>query len=215
MISATCKNNASRGFILLLSVLSLSVLSHSSPAQDAREILDAAGVTGGIAVHIGCGEGELTAALGSVSNLAVQGLDADASNVRKARDRIQAMGIYGRVSIERLNGAQLPYADDMINLVVSENLGDVSMREVLRVLCPHGVAYLKRDGEWTKAVKPWPEDIDEWTHYLYDASGNAVSRDTVAGPPRHLRWVSAPRWSRHHDHMSSISAVVSAKGRGF
>jgi hypothetical protein len=34
-----------------------------------------------------------------------------------------------------------------------------------------------------KLMKPWPEDIDEWTHYLYDASGNPVARDQVVGPP--------------------------------
>jgi outer membrane protein assembly factor BamB len=215
MASAIGRISALRCFALIVTVCSPCILAHSSVEQDAREILDATGVEGGIAVQIGCGAGELAAALGSVSNLTVQGLDADAGNVRIARERIQSMGIYGRVSIERLDGRRLPYSDNMINLVVSEDLGGVPMREVLRVLCPNGIAYVKQDGKWTKAAKPWPSDIDEWTHYLYDASGNAVSHDTIAGPPRRLQWVAAPRWSRHHDHMSSVSAVVSAKGRIF
>ena len=33
--------------------------------------------------------------------------------------------------------------------------------------------------------------------------------------PRHFQWVGGPKWSRHHDRMSSLSAAVSAKGRLF
>ena len=35
---------------------------------------------------------------------------------------------------------------------------------------------MKTDGRWTKTVKPWPEEIDEWTHWLHAADGNAVAR---------------------------------------
>jgi len=60
--------------------------------------------------------------------------------------------------------------------------------------------------------RPVPADIDEWTHYLYDPSNNAVSRDLVVAPPRRMQWVGSPRYSRHHDRMSSVSAVVSSGG---
>ena len=83
------------------------------------------------------------------------------------------------------------------------------------MLVPNGVAYVKDGGKWTKTVKPRPQEIDEWTHYLHDASNNAVAHDTVVGPPRRMQWVGSPRYSRHHDHMSSLSAAVSAGGRIF
>jgi len=57
--------------------------------------------------------------------------------------------------------------------------------------------------------------MDEWTHYMHDATGNAVAHDTIIGPPRRLQWVGSPRWSRHHDHMASLSALVSSNGRIF
>ncbi|MEA3366864.1 MAG: PQQ-binding-like beta-propeller repeat protein, partial [Planctomycetota bacterium] len=66
-----------------------------------------------------------------------------------------------------------------------------------------------------KTVKPWPADIDEWTHWLHGPDGNAVARDERAGPPRRFRWVAAPLWSRSHDSVPSVSAIVSAKGRLF
>ncbi|MCU0874391.1 MAG: hypothetical protein MUE50_18815 [Pirellulaceae bacterium] len=87
------------------------------------------------------------------------------------------------------------------------------------MLCPGGTAItITTDNErriTDRFVKPRPREIDDWTHYLYDAGGNAVSLDTVVAPPRHLQWVGSPAWTRNHDHMSSFTAMVSAGGRVF
>ena len=98
-----------------------------------------------------------------------------------------------------------------ILLVVADDLGDVPIAEVLRVLRPHGVAFVK--GE--KAIKPWPEQIDEWTHYMHDPAGSCVSNDVLVGPPRRLQWVGGPRHGRSHEHTGSLHGLVSAKGRIF
>ncbi|MFC1718606.1 PQQ-binding-like beta-propeller repeat protein [Candidatus Poribacteria bacterium] len=89
------------------------------------------------------------------------------------------------------------------------------MDEVMRVLCPEGVAYIKNGDGWTKKVKPRPEGTDEWTHYLHDASGNPVASDQVVAPPRHAQWIEGPVYARSHEHTPSIAAVVSANGRIF
>ena len=67
----------------------------------------------------------------------------------------------------------------------------------------------------TKTVKPWPNEMDQWSHYLHDAGNNAVARDTVVGSPRRLKWLCEPLWSRSHEFMTSLSAMVSAQGRLF
>ncbi|MCA9062922.1 MAG: PQQ-binding-like beta-propeller repeat protein, partial [Planctomycetaceae bacterium] len=109
-----------------------------------------------------------------------------------------------------------PYVDNLVNLVVVENLNGVSEDEIQRVLVPNGVSLIRQaDGTWKKSVKPRPENIDEWSHFLHDASGNAVAHDDVVAQPRHLQWVGSPRWSRHHDRMASMSALVSTNGRMF
>ena len=187
------------------------------PRQMADQILAETGVTGGLIVHLGCGDGRLTAELSPLERAGylVQGLDRDPGNVRAARAYVRERGSYGQVTINQLSGTRLPYIDNMANLVVAENLHGVPMPEVMRVLCPGGMAYVKQDGKWTKSVKPRPESIDEWTHYLHDASNNAVAHDTVVGPPRRLQWTDGPRYSRHHDRMSSVSAVVTSGGRVF
>ncbi|MBN1912134.1 MAG: class I SAM-dependent methyltransferase, partial [Pirellulales bacterium] len=181
----------------------------------ARQILEATGVQGGLIVHLGCGDGRLTAALHASDSYLVQGLDTDAANVAKARKYVLDRGLYGKVTVDRLAGPRLPLIDNLANLIVAESLGDVSKAEVMRALCPGGVAYLKRGNTWEKTVEPRPTNIDEWTHYLHDSSNNAVAKDTVIGPPRGLQWVGSPRYGRHHDRMSSVSAAVSTKSRVF
>ena len=180
----------------------------------AREILDAAGVRGGLVVHLGCGDGRLTASLLADDSYLVQGLDTDAVNVAAARKHVHSLGLYGKVSCDTFDGVRLPYADNLVNLIVVERPGAL-MPEIMRVLAPEGVAYVKRDGRWNRTVKPRPASIDQWTHYLYDASNNAVAKDTVVGPPRRYQWIAPPQWARSHDHLSSVSAMVSAGGRIF
>ncbi|MBN2316710.1 MAG: PQQ-binding-like beta-propeller repeat protein [Sedimentisphaerales bacterium] len=181
----------------------------------AKQILDATGVKGGLVVHLGCGQGRLTAALHANDRYLVHGLDPDAENVRSAIDTIKSLGLYGKVSIEQLRDGHLPYVDNLVNLVVSENVGYVPREEIMRVLAPGGVAYIKDNGHWTKTVKPKPDDIDDWTHFLHDASNNAVADDTQVGPPRRLKWICGPLWSRSHEFISSLCAMVSSNGRLF
>ena len=85
----------------------------------------------------------------------------------------------------------------------------------MRVIAPLGVLCVKEEGEWTKIVKPWPKEIDEWTHFLHNPQNNAVCSDALVGQPRSLRWTAGPRWSRSHEEMASMSAMVSARGRIF
>ncbi|MHC4250379.1 MAG: class I SAM-dependent methyltransferase, partial [Planctomycetota bacterium] len=180
-------------------------------AAVSREILSTTGVKGGLVVHVGCGDGRLTVALRASDSYLVHGLDPDAADVAAARRHVASKGLCGPVSVERLSGPRLPYADNLVNLVVAEDLAGVPTDEVMRVLAPGGVAWVKG----AKTAKPRPDEIDEWTHFLHDASNNAVSRDTVVGPPKSLQWASGPRWARSHDHLSSLSACVSARGRIF
>ena len=203
-------------FVLLVScTLSVVMAKPTDYTQKAKQILDATNVKGGLIVHLGCGDGKLTAALRASESYLVHGLDSDGQAVRGAREHIRKLGVYGPVSVDRFTGIHLPYVDNLVNLVVAEYPGEITMTEIMRVLAPNGVAYIKRDDRWTKTVKPWPKDIDEWTHWRHDASGNPVAHDQVVGPPRRMQWTSGPRWSRHHDHMASLSAMVSAGGRIF
>ena len=197
----------------LIICVCLSAIASECIAQrnQAERILDETGVKGGLVVHLGCGDGELTAALRANGSYLVHGLDGDAGNIEKARDYINSRGLYGEVSVERWSGKVLPYNDNVVNLLVTEDIGDISTDEVMRVLCPNGVAYIKGK----KTVKLRPSDIDEWTHYLHDADGNAVARDRQVATPKHLQWEAEPKRTRDHDGQASMSAMTSSNGRIF
>jgi outer membrane protein assembly factor BamB len=194
---------------------STALANDSDAITKAKEILDKTGVKGGIVVHFGCGNGTLTAALHAGDCYTVHGLEANPVKVAEARKYISEQGVYGSVSIEQHSGSLLPYSDNLINLIVVQDAGKVSMDEILRVLAPGGVAYVERNGAWDKTVKVWPGNIDQWTHFLHDASNNAVAEDTVVGPPRSLQWVAPPLWLRSHETPSGIQASVAAGGRLF
>lgn len=188
--------------------------------QAARRILHETGVTGGLIVHLDCNDGKLTAALRAGESYLVHGLDTDADQIRQAREylhglRTESGGVHGPVSVEQFDGRRLPYADNLVNLIVADDLGDVSTEEAMRVLAPGGTLYTGRDGRWEAAVKPWPSNIDEWTHFRHDADGNAVSHDEVVGPPGRIQWVAGPRHTRSHEHIPGVQALVSSGGRIF
>lgn len=204
---------------LVLTVLCLAALGQRafalSDRQQANNIIKETGVQGGLIAHVGCGDGRLTAALCINDRYLVHGLDPDIGNVIQARKYLQSIGKYGKVMIDKLPSASLPYVDNSVDLLVGQNLGDISDSEVMRVLVPNGVAYCMRSGKWTKTRKPRPKEMDEWTHFLYDASNNAVSHDTVVGMPDHIQWIAEPKSARSHDHLASMSVAVSANGRIF
>ncbi|MFP4056782.1 MAG: PQQ-binding-like beta-propeller repeat protein [Candidatus Brocadiia bacterium] len=213
---------AVRGLALLCLSGVAAPLSLGAGAQEksgasgrARRILEATGVKGGLIVHLGGGDGRLTAALRANHSFVVQGLEKDRRAIGKARETVRSVGSYGPVSVRAFDGRHLPYTDGLVNLLVAEDLADVPMAEVMRVLAPNGVAYVRRGGGWTKTVKPWPAAIDEWPQYLHGADNNAVAHDSVVGPPRHLQWVSEPAWSRSHMAIPTVVSMVSSRGRLF
>ena len=189
--------------------------------ETADRILATSGVEGGFVVHLGCGgppgqAGMLTAALRESDAYVVHGLDTDPARVREARARFLAAGFNGTVSAAAFDGEHLPYIGNMVNLLVLSSRFDVSRAELMRVLTPNGVLLERAAGGWKKAVKPVPEGLDEWTHYLRAPDNNAVSRDTaITAPLKHLQWKGSPKYARHHDKSSSIPAVVTAGGRVF
>jgi outer membrane protein assembly factor BamB len=187
----------------------------AGPADEAEQIASLAGFHGGLVIHVGCGDGKLTASLRLADNCFVQGLEVDAKDVERARAAIRATGQYGPVSVIHWSGKQLPYVDNLATLVICEDTGEVPPGEIMRVLRPYGAAVVKRNGKWTVTVKPQLEGTDQWEQHYHGADNNAVAQDTVVGPPRRYQWLGEPQWQRSHLAMPSINSMVSTKGRLF
>ena len=167
----------------------------------------------GIIIHLGCDDGSRSLQLHGDDQFTVQALDRNAEKVSAARKLIASTGQYGNVSVNVLTGTTLPFADNLINVLVVDDPMGITRNEMMRVLRPLGTAWIANADGWEKIVKPWPESMDEWTHFLHDASGNAVSSDKEVGPPRRLQWTAGPLWTRSHEFNNSMPAMVTARGR--
>jgi len=157
----------------------------------ASEVLDIAGVRGGLCVHLGSGDGALVMEIASESRCIVHGLEADPLAVAKARNALIAKRLYGQVAVEEWSSATLPYGDNVVNLLVVDKPGQVSREEMLRVLAPGGVMCVREaGGKWTRTVKPRPAGMDDWPQWRHGADRNPVSKDTLVDVPGRIQWLS-------------------------
>ncbi|NOZ24409.1 MAG: PQQ-binding-like beta-propeller repeat protein [Planctomycetes bacterium] len=245
---------------LLSALIGLSICSvagfangdESQAQKTAAFVGSSSGLPGGICVVLGREDTNLAVALSKEGKFFVQALYSDNTPVDKAREAIRSAGADGQVSAEQSGCARLPYAENLINILVVDSYptlkkSGLSIEELLRVLAPLGSMYFADSGSsagadapwvkeltaklrscgidnakvmtdagtWVKATKPWPKDIDQWTHYLHGPDGNAVAQDTVVGPPKHYQWTCGPLWARSHETDSSVRTLVTANGRIF
>lgn len=190
----------------IITFLALTVVSVSA------DVVEDSGIKGGLVVRVGCRQGKDLAGLLKNERYLVHGLDVDPGNIARVRAFLLSHGMYGPVSAAVFDGRHLPYTDNLVNLLIlNESPSRLGEEEIRRVLVPGGVAML--GGK--RIVKPWPANIDDWTHYLHGADNNAVVQDTVVAAPRTIQWVSYPKWARSHEEAASVSAMVSARGRVF
>ena len=223
-------------------LVAVAVCGSAGISQAERPARAGAGAPGpdgrpdeGLRVHVGCGNGQLTALLSLSGRMLVHRLDTDPADVAAARAFVRSKGLYGQVCIEQFSGSRLPYAENLVNMVVAEGPTGraVAAKEIFRVLRPNGVVVLRlnaRDnveplkrkltaagfadveyaGEkraWLQGRKPWPAAMGQWGHPRHGPEGNAASTDKIVGPPRRVRWVAGP--------MQESSNMVSAGGRLF
>ncbi len=141
--------------VFAITMLAFGAMSDSQlRAKDftqADRIIEASGLHAGLCVHLGCGNGKLTAQLGSHEGLLVHGLERDETLVRQARQWIQSECEYGKVSVALGDLKTFPYSDNLVNLIVVEDAPTaisrgLELREIVRVLVPNGVALF---GGWT------------------------------------------------------------------
>ena len=198
----------------------------------APSILSASGVRGGLVVHAGCGDGQLTAALLAGNSYIVHGLDSDAVSVDAAREHVRSLGLSGRVAIDRFDGKRLPYVDGLVNLLVVSSGVALGEKEVARALAPGGTLIVADDSQqfgssphfvttgsqlpgWTVFSRQVPAEIDQWTHFLHGPDGHAMSNDSVVAPPYHIQWIGNPKHSRSHSHLTTVNVMVTGGGRLF
>ena len=84
--------------IVLSSALGLGgPLTLEVRGESAEQILKANGISGGLVVHVGCGDGKLTADFGKLDGFLVHGLERSEAKIAAAREHVEDLGLYGKV----------------------------------------------------------------------------------------------------------------------
>ena len=232
--------NRSAAFLsFVLWILSLAwgvSLAGATEADElARAIASQPSVRPGLWTQFGMRDGALTAALSLGGKNTVHGLSGDPERVERVRKSLTRKGLYGPVSVATCDWRRLPYSPNIVNLLVVEDyppLANAGLEpaEVMRVLCPQGVALLGGADagamrvaagpdnvieckavtiggrHWVKLVKATDPRTGEWEQYLCDAQRSGAARDAVAGPARGLRWLSGEPWLNYRDGCTMIAA---------
>ena len=219
-----------------LLIVSACVAQAADVPDLAKAIGKSDGCPGGLQVVLGSAQADLAIALAETGVFDTQLLVSKPDDLQRERAILIGQQASGQVSAlcDRTGYRALPYADNLLNRIVFPDWTDavnpaVTANEIARVVAPGGMIFvdagatehlnkvgLQPKGEvaaLASFTKPWPRDIDEWTHHAHGADGNAVARDRRVGPPRRYQWFAEPRWMRTHESESSISAIVTAAGR--
>jgi len=196
-------------------------------------LLEDSGIKGGLVVSLGWDDASRDALMEAAATgpYLVQFLDTDAGKVEQARGHIQMKDLYGRVSANVFDGENLPYINDLVNMIVASGEWRVAGDEIARVLVPRGTALaraplkpetgnLKPESPaglkgWHRYSKQVPPEIDEWSHWMHGPDNNPVAKDTKIDVPRNLQWVHGPNWISSHNLNPGVSAVVCSGGRVF
>jgi len=116
----------------------------------AQHLVEKAGVRKGLCAVLGGDDGTLAAEIAQASEWLVHVWEPDGAAVKAAQEALAEAGLYGtRVLVEKGPLDRLPYADNLIDVVLcaelsDQDLADLSLAEVLRVLRPEGRAILGR-----------------------------------------------------------------------
>ncbi|MDA9858119.1 PQQ-binding-like beta-propeller repeat protein [Rubripirellula sp.] len=186
---------------------------------------DLAGLQGGLIVQLGASDTQAAAELSRTGRYLIHVLDTNAKAVQAAQQNLHQQGRYGLAWAEQpVANDRLPYAENLVNLIVATDF-TVPVQEMLRVLTPGGSAIAKKaladesffesnaftsvrtSGAYVIATKAWPNEMDAWSHPRHAADGNAVSLDSMVGPPERVRWIAAAT--------SEVEGMVTAGGRNF
>jgi hypothetical protein len=201
-------------------LLGATAANAADPAGLVDEISQVSGIEAGLCVCLDCGDGALPAGFARTGRFLAHGIASDPKLALAARQKLADLNLSGIGSADCLPLDRLPYADNLVNLLVAEDgpallTKGLTFAEILRVLAPEGQAVLgvaadkKKDIEaqlnqagvkdfrfaeksraWLVLRKPRPAGMDDWTHWNHAPDGNLVSRDRLIDRPNQIQWIA-------------------------
>lgn len=227
------------GAVLVALLLSGSIqsLEAADAKATAETLLSFPALRPGLCVVAGANHGELLTELVIAGKYHVHGLTSDRESLEGIRQYLASRDLYGQVVVDHSPLKHLPYASNLVNVLVVEDFADVqkkglTLKDVMRVVAPqnsallrnapadfeqiviqagHKDAVINRKGRWTQIIKRWPEGMDEWPQHHHDSGCSRVSRDRLVHPPKSVQWIAGDPWR----HEAGPVSIITANGRVF
>ncbi|MDD4890669.1 MAG: PQQ-binding-like beta-propeller repeat protein [Phycisphaerae bacterium] len=213
-------------------------------AEQARQLLDSVKPpSGGLCLHLGVSDAASLVKLAEGRKAYVQGVVSDRDRAERLRAALSASETADRISVVWRRTPHLPYLDDLVNTIVAEGWGTgdlkgLELSEVVRVLCPGGVAVVGSDagsdadsllaeagrialakaeklplkGAWIKITKQLNPQYGEWTEPSGGPDQTRVCHDQVIAPGKEIRWINTPVWA---EMSGSYYGEILAGGKTF
>ena len=189
------------------------ISSHFAKELSQVEILKHSPVKGGLLVHLGLKTSRLLLEFSKESRFVCQGLTGDPQTRQRLLKELDGKLVYGRCSVVTLNQMGLPYADNLVRILVVEDSCGIIESELWRVLCPGGLLFINTDKGWNAKLKRRSKRMDDWTHARHGADGNFVSKDEYVGEPINARWISKAEYENGSPRATRV--IVTSAGRLF
>jgi outer membrane protein assembly factor BamB len=183
--------------------------AHAFAQASLSDALANSRIRGGLCVIVGPADAELAARIAKSGPFLVHVLCTDPAKVDAARRALLAQGLYGKATVEAWQGAALPYADNLVSLLIVLDQGDATSAELNRVLRPHGEMISRQANALKTTVKPPLEGTDQWTHWRHGPDRNVVSHDRLVDLPQRVQWLFTSKAVGERSHM------VLTRGRAF
>jgi len=106
--------------VMMIAIAGAQLARGDAPSAAAAKLWREARVQGGLIVHVGCTDGQPTAARRAARRFVVHGLTTDPATLPKSRTPLIAARQYGPVSTATFDGIHPPYADGLVNMFVVE-----------------------------------------------------------------------------------------------
>ncbi len=167
--------------------------SAGDDSAEAGKILDQIRVNKGICVLLSPHPNGLAVALARQSELTVYVQLPTEKAAQQTRWELDGTGLLGtRIYVEEGPWSRIHLADNLADALVVTDAGAKTLpedrNELARVVRPLGTLLIGQE----KIVKPYPKEVDDWTHPFKGPDNNPQSYDQIARAPYLTQFLAEP-----------------------
>lgn len=178
--------------IAAMLVASSAVAAAQTALPKASTPFEEAANSGGLAVVLGSQNSETAVQLTTTGRWLATTLSSDRALVTAQREQFAAKGVAGLATSElRADFKALPFRDGVANMVIVESkvANGPANEELRRIMAPGATLWVRDGNAWRQEFRQ-TGPLGDWGHEYGAPDKNPISKDTQAGLPTGMQWLS-------------------------